>query len=178
MEEMFKKSYKLTGTHATKTRQLSYILDDRFDQKLYSTFISAIIDASLVGFLYGTKAEKNEADNDELSIKEDTVSNYSQQFKYNFRLILLSDKEYEPDLEKRIDKAFRGNKLTLEDEELFHSYVRGGIDILYKKLIEDCDKAEDYSHKIRELLEEMRDFFYKDINNTDILKLANNIKTV
>lgn len=42
-----------------------------------------------------------------------------------------------PDEEKRIDKAFRHYGQDPADEERFDSYVRGGIDVLYEKLVEE-----------------------------------------
>lgn len=56
---------------------------------------------------------------------------------FNFRLIMLLDKQYEPDEDKRIDKAFRHMGENPADEERFDSYVRGGVDVLYEKLIEE-----------------------------------------
>ena len=48
---------------------------------------------------------------------------------------MLLDSEYEPDEQKRLDKAFRHLGQD-EDLDLFDQYVLGGVDVLYEKLIE------------------------------------------
>ena len=49
--------------------------------------------------------------------------------------------------DKRIDKAFRHMGEDPADEERFDSYVRGGVDVLYEKLIEGATDPEDYINK-------------------------------
>ena len=55
----------------------------------------------------------------------------------NFRLIMLLDNKAEPDIEKRIDYAFRiNNDADLKDQmDLYDSYVRGGVEVLYEGII-------------------------------------------
>ena len=43
------------------------------------------------------------------------------------------------------------------DEELFEQYVRGGVDILYEKLIESATIPEDYIKNLYDFMEEFDD---------------------
>lgn len=76
--------------------------------------------------------------------------------KINFQLIILLDKEYENDEEKRMEKAFRNLADDENDIELFESYVRGGIEILYEKCISDSTQKDDFMDNIINFLEELK----------------------
>ena len=60
----------------------------------------------------------------------------SDDLNFNYRLIMLLDKENESDSEKRIEKAFRGIK-NENDELLYNQYVLGGVEVLYENIIEN-----------------------------------------
>ena len=68
----------------------------------------------------------------------------------------LLDKEYENDEEKRMEKAFRNLADDENDIELFESYVRGGIEILYEKCISDSTQKDDFMDNIINFLEELK----------------------
>ena len=58
------------------------------------------------------------------------------------------------------------------DEERFDSYVRGGVDVLYEKLIEGATDPEDYINNLFEFVEEFQDRFNSEVSNDDILQLC------
>ena len=72
---------------------------------------------------------------------------------------MLLDKNNEPELDKRIDKAFRlyGKEEAKPDEELFEQYVRGGVDVLYEKLIGNATTPEDYIKNLYDFMEDFDD---------------------
>lgn len=73
---------------------------------------------------------------------------------------------------RRINKAFRHMGEDFADEERFDSYVRGGIDVLYEKLIEETSTPEDYANNLYDFLEEFQEKFNEDVSSEDILKLC------
>ena len=91
---------------------------------------------------------------------------------FNFRLIMLLDSSYEPDVKERIDKAFRHMGENPADEERFDSYVRGGVDVLYEKLIEGANNPTDYITRLYEFVEEFQERFNASISSEDILALC------
>ena len=104
----------------------------------------------------------------------DRVIYSGDELQYNFWLIMLLDANYEPDEEKRIDKAFRHYGQDPADEERFDSYVRGGIDVLYEKLVEGDSSPEAFANRLYEFIDEFNDRFNSEISSDDILQLCVN----
>ena len=102
--------------------------------------------------------------------------NHSDDFVFNFKLIMLLDKEYEPNLEKRIEKAFRGLN-NPADEELYESYVRGGVEVLYEKLIEGATQPSDYTEKLYDFLEEFDERYNQEIDMESVLEMCRKVKS-
>ena len=89
------------------------------------------------------------------------------------RTILLLDSEYEPDKEKRIDKAFRKLGDDPKDLELFDNYVLGGVEVLHEKLIEGVTDKAEYVNRLYDFIDDFNDRFNEDINNEEILAICN-----
>ena len=139
---MFDKQYRFKGRHALRVDQLTGVFDELSKAKLIDRNVDVYANAPLIGFLYGRTADLDDLKNPETgqvynqNVMGDRVMYSSEELTYNFWLIMLLDANYEPDEEKRIDKAFRHLGQDPADEERFDSYVRGGIDVLYEKLVE------------------------------------------
>ena len=102
--------------------------------------------------------------------------NASDELKYIFRMILLLDKNYEPDLDKRLDKAFRHFGSDPADMELFDDYVRGGVEVLHEKLIQGAaGEADVYTGKLYDFVEEFNDRFNSEVTPETILNLCNQV---
>lgn len=175
---MFDKQYRFRGIHAYKVDRLTAVFETTSKAKLFSRNIDLYVNAPLIGFLYGRTAEldntKNPATNEPYNenIMGDRVIYSAEDLMFNFRLIMLLDKEYEPDENKRIDKAFRHMGKDPNDEARFDSYVRGGIDVLYEKLIEDASEPEDYVSNLFEFVEDFQDRFNSDVSVDEVMKLC------
>ncbi|MCR0417536.1 hypothetical protein MKC71_10585 [[Clostridium] innocuum] len=170
---MFKKQYRFTGTHADMVNALTAIFDDSAKAKLFEHNYDVYINAPLVGFLYQRKGIKNT--NSEIAdqnIFPEQMINNSDQLIYILRLILMLDSEYEADIEKRLDKAFRELGKDEADLALFDSYVLGGVEILYEKLIDGALGSNDYINKMYDFLEEFHERFNEEITNKDILEFC------
>ena len=131
------------------------------------------INAPIIGFLYGKKGIKNT--NSEIAdqnIFPEQMINNSDQLIYLLRLILILDSDYEPDEEKRLDKAFRELGKDENDLALFDSYVLGGVEILYEKLISEASGLGYYMNRLYDFIEEFHERFNEDISNKDILELC------
>lgn len=63
----------------------------------------------------------------------------------------------------RVDRAFRYDvqedkkEAFAQNMELFHSYVRGGIEVMYEQFTDGCSTREDYMNKVFEILTTFRD---------------------
>lgn len=175
---MFDKQYRFTGTHAMKVKRLTSPFDGESKAKIFKRNIDVYVNAPLVGFLYGRRSDKDEEKNPETGMLEtmnvmgDMVINTEDELMFNYRLIMLLDKKHEPDIQKRIDKAFRYMGEDKE-EEYFDSYVRGGVDVLYEKLIEEANEPNDYIANLFYFIEEFNDRFNSKIKKEEIFLLCN-----
>ncbi|GHU74363.1 hypothetical protein FACS1894188_02370 [Clostridia bacterium] len=155
---LFQGQYWFYGTHAEKAKKLNAEFDaDK--HKLLSTAHEIYQLAAIVGFIYQRKADLNKTGGADYSIFHGEISRYRDVFQFNYRLIMLLDTEYESDENIRVDKAFRliGTDKAKADEELYESYVRGGVDVLYEKLIEPSTSPDDYIKNLYDFMEDFED---------------------
>ena len=175
---MFDKQYRFRGSHALRVDALTNIFDEKSGVKLFERNVDVYINAPIIGFLYNRRAEIDGTKDPETNavynqnIMGDRVINSQDDLMFNFSLIMLLDKNYESDEDKRIDKALRYVGENSADKEHFESYVRGGIDVLYEKLIEDANTPDDYINNLYEFIDEFNDRFNKSVSKEAILKLC------
>lgn len=175
---MFDKQYRFRGRHAVRVDELTSIFDSDSKAKLFERNVDVYTNAPLVGFLYGRTAEPDDTRNPETNqvfnqnVMGDRVIYSQEELLFNFRLIMLLDKEYEPDEDVRINKAFRHMGEDPADEARFDSYVRGGVDVLYEKLIEGVSSPDEYVMRLYDFVEEFQEKFNEEMSNEDILKLC------
>lgn len=175
---MFDNQYRFKGRHALRVDKLTGVFDELSKAKLIERNVDVYINAPLIGFLYGRTAEQDNTKNPETgqvynqNVMGDRVIHSSEDLQFNYALIMLLDTNYESDVEKRIDKAFRHVGDDPADEERFDSYVRGGIDVLYEKLIEGSNEPEIYINKLYDFIEEFDDRFNSEVKSDDILRLC------
>lgn len=175
---MFDKQYRFRGRHAVRVDKLTGVFDTNSKAKLFERNVDVYANAPLIGFLYGRTADIDDEKSPETNqvynqnVMGDRVIYSQEELTFNFRIIMLLDKEYEPDEEKRIDKAFRHMGENPDDEARFDSYVRGGVDVLYEKLIEGASSPDDYVSRLYDFVEEFQERFNEDIASDKILKLC------
>jgi len=175
---MFDKSYKFHGIHAKKGKELTGVFDGdskaqfiKFAKDLYAF-------APLVGFLYNRRANLDHMKNPETgeeydyNIMTEQVISVQDNLTFHFCLIMLLDSDYEPDEKKRIDKAFRDVGKLPEDEARFDEFVRGGIDVLHEKLIEDGGEPEDYIKRLYDFIEDVHERWNVKVNSDTLVKLC------
>ena len=177
---MFDKQYRFKGRHALRVDKLTGVFDELSKAKLIDRNVDVYANAPLIGFLYGRPADLDDSNNPETgqvynqNVMGDRVMYSTEELQYNFWLIMLLDANYEPDEEKRIDKAFRQYGKNPDDEDRFDSYVRGGVDILYEKLVEGESTPEAFANRLYEFIDEFNDRFNSEISMDDILQLCAN----
>lgn len=177
---MFNGEYRFKGKHAERVVRLCSVFDTTSNAVLFKRFVDIYMNAPLVGFLYGRRAELDNTRNvagqvEERKVFSEQVINSGKDLQFNFWLIMLLDSDYEPDEEKRIDKAFKKMGQDPKDEERFDSYVRGGVDVLYERLMEGDTDPGDYVNRLYDFLDEINEKFNSKIDRDEILtKLASN----
>jgi len=175
---MFDKQYRFRGRHALRVDELTAVFDQESKAKLFERNVDVYANAPLVGFLYGRMAEIDDLKNPETNqvynqnVMGDRVIYSQEELTFNFRMIMLLDKGYEPDEEKRINKAFRHMGEDPMDMERFDAYVRGGVDILYEKLIEGVTESDEFVRRLFDFIDEFQDKFNDEISKEEILNLC------
>lgn len=168
---MFNREYSFWGTHAQKVEMLTSPIGDNDVFALFNRNVDVYMVAPIVGFLYNNKAELDKKDNMEKKIALSQMSPNIKELEYNYRLIMLLDKEYTPDVTQRIDKAFRHyNTDNAADDELrYESYVRGGIDVLYDKIYGNANNDTECINNLQDFLEEYNDRYNSIVSENDDL---------
>lgn len=174
---LFEKEYSFRGIHAEKVIKLTAQFDEKSTSKLFASNVNVYKIAPIIGFLYQRKAELDKTPNGETTkIFPNELSNHLTDLKYSYQLIMLLDKKNEASFDERLNKAFRyyGNESeqTLADEQLFEQYVRGGIDVLYEKLIENAINPDDYLKNLYDFMEEINDRYNSVVTSDSILELC------
>ena len=123
------KDFNFNGKHAMMVEELQKA---EFFEYLWQIFVSA----PLLGFIYKRKAEVDPGDKKTIFLSQLTPRQELIYFIY--KLILLADKNHAGTTEERIKKAFStiDTDAAEPDEKLFYSYLLGGVEVLYEKLIE------------------------------------------
>ncbi len=175
---MFEKEFHFRGIHAQRASQLDEVFDPVSKLQLFPKIEDVYINAPMVGFLYGRMAEldktKDPRTNKTMDIKVfvERVLQSKDDLTFNFQMIMLLDEDYEPDIQKRIDKAFIHMGEDPEDENRFNSYARGGVDVLYERLIDGTKRSEDIIHRLYNFVQSFQEKFNDKIVWKDIVQLA------
>lgn len=171
---LFNKDYSFRGTHAVKVKELTEPFDNN-GNKLFTRNLDVYLLAPIIGFMYCRTSELDNS-GETTNILYDAMSRETNTLWFNYRLIMLLDKQNEPDFTKRIEKAFRyyGTDQAKPDEDLYESYVRGGVDFIYGKLIIGSMQPGDYLRKLYEFLGEFDERYSHKCNEIlDLVRLAN-----
>lgn len=141
--------YSFRGIHATKTKQLKEFLGAAFRHA------DVLALAPIVGFSNNRKAEKDTKNDDEARVPLSPLKSVDGQLELAYKTIVLLDREYEPDEEECFKKAFQTSpeQRTPEDLELFESYVRGGVDFLYDKIIGEGNTQMDRLIELKDFVD-------------------------
>lgn len=169
---IFNGDYQFKGTHAEKVNRLTASFSGT--NSLFNRNLDVYILAPIVGFLYNRTAPLDTGGK-AANILFDAMSKELSTLWFNYRLIMLLDKSYEPDFNNRVDKAFRfyGKEAASNDEERYEEFVRGGVDILYEKLIEISNTEEDYLKNLFDFMEEFEDRYGQNSEEiVDLCRLA------
>lgn len=169
---MFDKEYSFKGSHAEKVNRLTAKFDDK--NQLFKRNLDVYIMAPIVGFLYQRKAEANIGDGTQTKIFPEQLIKNRDDLAFNYRLIMLLDKKNAPQVDERVDKAFRlfNSDKAGTDEALYDQYVLGGVDILYEKLMENASGPDEYLKNLYDFMEEMDERYNQTIDPDRISELC------
>ena len=166
---MFENDYTITGKHATylkflarKNSQENNGDDEPASAKLFDRYIDVYMNAAIWGLLYDKTADVDNQSKDRARIYADAYANERENCVFLYRLVMLLEKVSNISQEERIDRAFRYDSQPEKAEELkkclelFHRYVRGGIEVMYEKLTDGCSTRDDYLSRIYDVMKQFK----------------------
>ncbi len=157
---MFDATYNFKGKHATYVKFLSKTAE-RLHKGMRTTavfnhYVDVYLVAPLIGVAYNRKAEEDNLINDKATIFADAIIQRQENLITAYRLVMLYDDSTNLTDDEKIDRAFKqdsdSDKLS-DNMELFHSYMRGGVEWLYEQFSGDANTKEDYLRNIKEVVE-------------------------
>jgi len=160
---MFNDNYRIVGKHATYAKFLNaYTRNLDKEAKVAGIFSIAVelyLIAPLIGASYNRRVPIDTESDDSLNVLAEQILKRQKQFEDVYRIIMLSEKSTESSADERVERAFRDDenpeKMT-SNMELFHDYMRGGIEWLYEQVTEEVNIAtatpDDYLEKIRDIV--------------------------
>ena len=174
---MFDKDYSFTGRHAKRVKQLKREFDND-KNSIFSSSIEIYLLAPIIGFLYGRSEDIDKGDKT-ANILLGAINRVREDLFFNYRLIMLLDEKNEKDFTERVNKAFRdyGSDKCSNDELIYERYVRGGVDMLYEKIIEPSKTSEDYIDNLYIFMKEINERYNKKVPKdsiNDLCRLARN----
>ena len=169
---MFDKPYLLKGKHATYARFLS-ATTERLDKEakaagIFNTTVEMYVVASLIGAVYNNKVAVDTASTDSYSIFGDAIIGKQSDLDFVYRLILLADDSENLTDDEKIQSAFKDDEneeKTAKNLDLFHQYMRGGIEWLYENITEDATTKEDYLQNINGIVKLYKEDFNESYDN-------------
>ena len=169
---MFDKEYSFRGKHAEYVIKLTADYDSKH-HKLFQTNYDVYAIAPIVGFLYQRKAGLDKT-GETTNIFPDKLMKEKPNLLFNYRLIMLLDEKNEKDFNERINKAFRyyDTEKAISDEDLYENYVRGGIEVLFEKLIQSASGTEDYLKNLYDFMEEFDERYNDTVSTDEIIDLC------
>ena len=163
---MFDGDYTITGKHATYVKFLAKknSQDDDNDPevvnsaKLFERYIDVYMNAAIWGLLYNRLSPKDSTNKSRARVYADAFNRERDNCVFLYRMVMLLDKTTELTPEERINRAFRYDSQPEKAEEfrqnleLFHDYVRGGIEAMYEQFTDGCQTQDDYLSKTYEVM--------------------------
>lgn len=160
---MYDKMLIFKGKHATYMKQLAAQFSEKMSTGIFKRNLDVYLLAPMVGMAYGRRAAVDNGE-DFTRIHAEQLNGEMPNLEMNYRTIMLLHDKDKLDAETRVARAFRydeDNEKRKEGDEIFESYVRGGIEVLHEKLIAPSEQVADYYRNLFAFMEEF-DAKWKD----------------
>lgn len=157
--EFFKAEYKFRGKHAKMVGELWYLND--YEHTYFKRLVDIIPLAAVIGFRMNRKAPEDYAPIETHTVFMQQMLNVKDDLDFLMQMMIMLEHPQDMSREQAVKQAFRGAQTKEEFEryqDMFDSYVRGGIEELYERLVlrkADSDDAfyEDKTANLMVLLE-------------------------
>ena len=156
---MFTKSYRLVGKHATYVRFLNaytHTLDKEAQVAgIFANAADVYMIAPLIGVAYDRRSPIDTESSDDISIFADQITHRQEQLDIVYRLVMLSERSKDLSSDECIERAFKNDEIPEKvsaNLDLFHQYMRGGVEWLYEQITHNATTPEDYLEKVKDIV--------------------------
>lgn len=156
---MFDSEYNIKGYHAILVKEILDVKLNKNENRIFRRNFDIFRLAPLVGFRLGIKKDEIKSTKDESTIGADIIVRKRDELLYYYQLITLADKEFESDVNARIDAAFK-HVYNDESKEInkkyfknYEDYMRGGIEKLHECIVLGIHSDTEVLQNILELFE-------------------------
>lgn len=154
---MFESNIIIKGKHAGYLKFLSEktkLLGEsnmKNGVNIFKRFVDTLMIAPLVGAIKGLRAPEDKESDDKAQILADQLIRESENLRFIYRLVILTDtsKGYDPDTKIKVVFKEEG------DFDLFMDYVRGGIEYLYDFFTDGATLKADYYDRMGQLISDI-----------------------
>lgn len=136
MLEYFKGDAVIYGKHATMVDEMWQQND--LDHSYFKRLVDLYTIAPIIGLRANRKVDLDSTGDNKRTVQLAQLMTRREDLLTIMQIILLMDGKDSLDIEKRIDRTFRGpvdENEAKENMDIFNAYVRGGIEVLHEKLV-------------------------------------------
>lgn len=158
---MFNTNFDITGKHANYLKDLCELRgnvadkDEHNNFKIFKAYVDAYVTCPIIGYQYSRKGKMGSITEGDAGILSEQIIKRSQELKYVYQILMLVDEESEPDIEKRVYRAFNFSENTEEDRQMirdnmkiFNEYFLGGLEVMHEIFVQECVDRDSYLHKM------------------------------
>jgi len=169
---MFDKAYDITGKHAIYARFLSRDMQHKErggvfgSYGIFERYLDVYLNGAVFGLLYNRTAQKD-VSTEHAQIPTTAFDTSRTDCIFLYRLVMLLEQTTGVSPEERIERAFKDdadeskNEKIVANMNLFHSYVLGGIEVLYEKFSDRCNTPDDYLERVHTLMKDFQEELQK-----------------
>ena len=165
---MFDKQYVVKGKHAHYIKFLN-AYERQLDKENYGKnagifpiALDVYMVAPLIGAAYNrTVSEDTELQDSKTIFVEQMVSR-QKQLDTVYRLVMLAERESDLTADEKVARAFRDDEdpeKLATNLDLFHQYMRGGVEWLFEQVTDGATTQEDFLAKINEIVAQYTEDF-------------------
>lgn len=172
---LFGKNIIIYGKHAKYMKALANKFGTEQNQGFFKRNLDVYIAAPIIGKLFNRKADVDKTIDEDTKIFLEQVNESIEELRMNYRIIMMLEDRDSVDLEERINRAFRYDKNDEKREygdKVFSSYVLGGIEVLYEKLIGNETNTDRLVENAFEFIEDLKDTYADTYDVNELIKLS------
>lgn len=163
--EFFKKEFEFRGKHARMADEMCFLND--YEHTYFKRVVDLYVVAAVIGFRIDRKADVDYSPYESKSIFPEQMLKVKHNLDFIMQIIIMLEHAGKMPKEECVKKAFRGVETKEEFDyyqNLFNSYVRGGVEELYERLIlhETEGEEEFYDSKTAKLMAVLERFTPKE----------------